>query len=193
MAMAKRSISFDEIRVIIGCEGFTVNNQFIPKEIGFCNNNFSNSIGLNFYNNMKLKKDDIVKSNFLYKFHHGLDIYRNSINWPIYTEIESVLKTIYHLTEDVNSPKKIYIAYNNDPNIRSLLHTSGLDHLAVNLYNMYNNLPSMRSIKLLPFYGVGNYTQCNLHDKHPFAKIQCAKIKCKILFEICLEKYLNTK
>ncbi len=189
--MSNTLISFDQIRVIIGCEGFTINNQFIPKEIGFCNDKLSSSIGLNFFNNAKLKCDDILKSNFLYKFHHGLDIYRNSINWPKHSDIESVLKTIYNISEDKNNPRKIYIGYNNDPNIRSLLHYAGLDHLAVNLYNIFNNLPSVKSIKLFPYYGIGNYRQCYLHDKHQYAKIQCAEIKCKILYEICLENYLK--
>jgi len=191
MAMFKSDVTFDKIRVIIGCEGFTINNQFYPKEIGFFSDKICSSIGLNFFNNEKLKNNDIIKSNFLYKFHHGLDIYRNSINWPKYSDFESVIKTIYTLTEDKNNPKKLYIGYNNDANIRSLLHKAGLDHLAVNLYNIFQDLPSMKAIKLLPFYGWAEYTQCDLHDTHDYAKIQCAKIKCKILHEICLKKYKN--
>jgi hypothetical protein len=193
MAMNKNNATFEQIRVIIGVEGFLINNRFIPKEIGFCSEKLSSSIGLNFYNNERLNQEDIKKSNFLYKFHHGLDIYRNCINWPKHSDFESVIKTIYNLTEDKTHPQKIYIAYNNDPNIRSLLHKSGLDHLAVNLYNRFDELPSMKTIKFLPYYGWGVYTQCDLHDRHPYAKIQCAKTKCNILHEICLENYLKNK
>ena len=190
MAMNK-AVSFDKIRVIIGVEGTKLNDQFIAKEIGYTCSNFTGSIGMNFglQDSKKYKKLDLQKSNFLYKFHHGIDIFNNNLNWPDTFDYEAVLKTIYHLSEDKNNPDKIYIGYNNDPHIATLLHNSNLGDLAINLYNIYEDIPSMKKIKLLPYYGHGVYSQCFIHDRHTHARIQCAAVKTKILYEICLSKY----
>ncbi len=192
MAMNKAVsvVSFDKIRLIVGVEGTKINDQFIAKEIGYTCCNFSGSIGLNFghKDSKKYKKIDLKQSNFLYKFHHGIDIFNNNLNWPDTFDYETVIKTIYHLSEDKSDPNKIYIGYNNDPHIATLLHNANLDHLAVNLYNIYDDMPSMKELKLLPYYGHCVYSQCSIHNRHNHAKIQCAKVKTKILYEICLSK-----
>jgi len=189
MALVKHSnITFAEIRVIITSEGFKTSNGFIVKEIGYKSSTLCGSIGLNYYKKNFTGKDEEY-NNFLFSNFHGININQNNFTWPNNEDVTAVLKSIYLLCDNENDlHNKIYIGYNNDLNILSLLHQAGLDDISVNLSSIYKNIPSIKSLKNNDSYGFGQYSPCKLH-RNCIIKNQCAKIKSLLLYEWCLNEY----
>jgi frataxin-like iron-binding protein CyaY len=185
-----RQISFNEIRVVFTVEGFYVENNFVIKELGYKSKDLNGSIFFNTDSKLLNKKDKNT-SYFLSNFVHGINFYKNNEHWISSKDYSSVIKTIYQLTEDKNDKNKKYIGYSNDINVLTLLHNSGLDKISVNLKQVFEDIPTIKKIKLLPAYGFGSYAPCHMHDRSTEYKFQCAKVKSLILFEWCLEKYMN--
>ena len=84
--------------------------------------------------------------------------------------------------------EKLYIGYNNDLNILSLLHQSGLDNISVNLLSIFENIPSIKSLKSNDSYGFGQYRPCKLH-RNCIIKNQCAKIKSLLEYEWSINEF----
>jgi hypothetical protein len=101
----------------------------------------------------------------------------------------AVIKTIHLMCDNENDlQRKIYIGYNNDLNILSLIHQAGLDGISVNLSSIFENIPSIKELKNNDSYGFGIYKACKLH-KNCIIKNQCAKVKSLLLFEWCVNEY----
>jgi hypothetical protein len=188
MALIKHNATFDQIRVIITCEGFKTRKGFIVKEIGYKSATLSGSIGLNYYHRNFTKRDS-DQNNYLFSNLHGININQNHFTWPNNEDVSAVIKSIYLLCENENDlNNKKYIGYNNDLNILSLLHEAGLDSISVNLSSIYENIPSIKNLKNNDSYGFGHYSTCKLHQ-NCIIKNQCAKVKSILLFEWCINEF----
>jgi len=188
MALINHNVKYEDIRVIMTCEGYKTSHGFIVKEISYKSSTLSGSIGLNYYNKNFTSKDE-EQNNFLFSNLHGIDINKNNFTWPNNEDVSAVIKSIYLLCENENDlNNKVYIGYNNDLNILSLLHQAGLDCISVNLVSIFKNIPTIKSLKNNDSYGFGHYKPCKLH-RNCIIKNQCAKIKSLLLFEWCVNEY----
>jgi hypothetical protein len=190
MAFVKhKNIKFNQIRLIVGCEGFEINNEFIPKEIGFATENNFGVIKFRFENQKLLSYLNRKKNLYLINEHHGIHLNKNENFWPNYSHATSIIQSLYQTTESRQNPEKIYIAYNNDIHIRTLIHKAGLDLYCININDLFcTPLPSLTSQKFKKSYNAGIYKICDLHEFNLKNNFQCARSKVKLLFDLCIEK-----
>jgi hypothetical protein len=194
MALYKhdRKILFSEIRLVLSVEGFYINETFVLKELGFKSKDLCGTVYFKTECN-QLNQKDRKTTAFLSNFIHGLNYYKNNEHWVSSNDFSAVIKTLYQLTEDGHDLSKKYIGYSNDLNLLTLLHKSGFSTVSVNLKEIFDDIPTIKSIKSLPAYGFGTYRPCHMHQSINDFKYQCAKVKSLILYEWCLNKLQNSE
>jgi hypothetical protein len=182
-----KAVSFNEIRVIICVNGYTVKNEFVVREIGFWSRNINSVIPFSSritYNS--LSSIDKTTINYLLNAHHGIGIKKQPNNGLLPSETCGVIKSIYHMCSDkFDDSKRIYIGYADDLNALQLLHKAGLSHLAINVKKLFEiEPPSNAKITEMCHYGKGIYSPCSLHeDLMNQMPPLCAKVKSLILAE----------
>jgi hypothetical protein len=184
-----KNVKFNQIRLIVGVEGFEINNEFIVKEIGYATENHFDVIKLQYTNKKQMSYFNRKKIYYLSNEHHGIDLYNNKNYWPKHSDAASIIQTLYQITASKQNPEKTYIAYNNDIHIRTLIHKAGLDQVSVNVKDLFwSPIPSLNTLKSEKVYNTGVYKICDLHDLNSEKNFQCAKSKIKLLFDICVDK-----
>ena len=184
--MAALNLSFDDIRIIFCVQGYSLDFQFIPREIGFWCNGFSGSIPFNC--NIKKNQLDIRNQNIIHVLEneiHGIKLKKFSENGLSLSESKAVLKTLYQIG---GNTKAKYIGICRDENINGLLFKSGLGKYVVELdfLNIFKKpgeiCPSNQDLKLAMKNDPNKYQICEMHEKlwneeQPL----CAKVKAEFV------------
>jgi hypothetical protein len=180
------SLTFKDIRLILCVQGYTIEENFIPREIGFWNKNSSGVIPISCrikYKNLDSKDKTTVK--YLTTQLHGIDLKKQSEFSLMQNEVKSVIKTLYLSAAQDNEGK--YIGICRDLNILSLCHSAGFQHLTVNLEYMNHSFiskkpPTNEDLKSILMNKYHPYSICNLHNKLENGQIPiCAGVKAKFL------------
>jgi hypothetical protein len=190
-----KAISFDKIRLIVCVNGFTIENEFLVKEIGFWSRKQTGIIPFSTKKPFKnLNAFDLLTVNYLYKAHHGINLKSQSKLGMMSYEASAALKCLYNVChQEFDTDDRKYIGYSNDHNVLALLYRAGLAEYSVNIQNIYDEQPpSNFDIVAMKNYGYGFYAPCFMHDALESSRPAiCAKIKSIILAEWCNEKEKN--
>ena len=190
--MASPSISFSDIKLILCVQGYSLDYQFILREIGFWTNNFSGSIPLN----CKINKNqlDIKNQKTIFALEediHGIKTKKPIENGLALSEIKTVLKTLYNLSNNSNSK---YIGICRDENINGLLHQAGLGKYVIEMDNLdifrdsSKKCPSNTDLKIVLKAHPNKYRICGLHDLLRDGSLPlCAKVKTEYIADYCRE------
>jgi len=186
----RTTITFDNnIRLVLCAEGFFINNDFIPREIGFWTTNNSGSIPIRCrINPKKLSNSDKDYNDNLIRYHHGIKFTNQVCNSLVRSEIKGILLTLYNMCKSDDDPERIYIGVIGNISITSLLCYCGLGHLIVDLSKLepYNkiieeykdfDLYYEKMLNLFP----DEYKTCKLHSDlttalHPLCAGAFAKV-----------------
>ncbi len=190
--MASSSVEFSDVKIILCVQGYSLDYQFILREIGFWTNNFSGSIPFN----CKINKNqlDIKNQKTIFALEediHGIKTKKPIENGLALSEIKSVLKTLYNLSNNSNSK---YIGICRDENINGLLHQAGLGKYVIEMDNLnifrdsINKCPSNADLKIILKNQPNRYHICGLHDLLRDGSLPlCAKVKAEFIADYCRE------
>jgi hypothetical protein len=193
MAMLNASeLNFEDIRVIFCVQGYSINNNYVVREIGFWSRGNSGVIPFTSRNKFnKLSNEDKMTVNYLVKAHHGIPL-NKQINYGLMNhEAVAAIKTLYHtFSNDDGGRKRNYIGICDDLNIFHLLNIAGLGHLVINLKKLYHKpeatIPSNDNILKIEEFGYCCLRPCELHNPLSNEKIPfCARTKAIILANWC--------
>jgi hypothetical protein len=193
MAMLNVSeVNFEDIRIILCAQGYSINNKYIVKEIGFWSRENSGVIPFSSKNKFyTLSNEDKMSINYLVKVHHGIPL-NKQVNYGLMNqEAVAVIKTLYHSCWNENSGReRNYIGICDDMNIFHLLNIAGLGHLVVNLKKLYDKLnttlPSNSNILKMKEFGYCCLKPCYLHEPLSNENVPfCARAKAIILANWC--------
>jgi hypothetical protein len=187
-----KEVNFEDIRIILCVQGYSINSKYVVREIGFWNRENSGVIPFTlrtkFY---KLSNEDKMSVNYLVKVHHGIPL-NKQVNYGLMNqEAAAAIKTLYHSCSNENSEReRNYIGICDDMNIYHLLNIAGLGHLVVNLKNLYDKpettIPSNNNILKMKEFGYCCLRPCELHDPLSNENIPfCARTKAIILANWC--------
>ena len=188
--MASHSVNFNEIRLILCAQGYSLDYQFIVREIGFCSKYQSGVIPFNC--KVNIKELDIKNQRIIYALEdeiHGIKVKKNIDIGLAQSDYKSVLRTLYHSAKSTDSNAK-YIGIIRDPHIAGLLYRSGLGHLVIDLdtlsiFNEENKCPSNVDLRIA-MKNNKKYSYCYIHDLLRINEAPiCAKAKAEYIYDIC--------
>jgi len=193
MAMLNANeVNFEDIRIILCVQGYSINSKYVVREIGFWSREksgvipFTSKISFN-----KLSNEEKMSVNYLVNVHHGIPL-NKQVNYGLMNqEAAATIKTLYHsFKNEKNDRERNYIGICDDMNIYHLLNIAGLGYLVVNLKNLYekpeNSIPSNNDILKMKEFGQCCLKPCELHENLPNEKIPfCARAKAIILADWC--------
>ena len=131
--MASLNINFEDIRIILCVQGYSLDNKFVQREIGFWCNGISGSIPFNCRinnNQLDIRNQKIIHA--LEEEVHGIKLKTSIEHGLSNSECRAVLRTLYHMN---NSLAK-YIGICRDENINGLLYSAGLGSFVIDLDNL---------------------------------------------------------
>ena len=188
--MATHSVNLNDIRIIICTQGYSLDYQFIVREIGFCSKYQSGVIPFNC--KVNTKELDIKNQRNIYLLEdeiHGIKVKKNFDLGLAQSDYKSVLRTLYHSAKSPENDAK-YIGIVRDQYIFGLLYRSGLGHLVIDLdtlsaFNEINKCPSNGDLRIAMKNDI-KYSQCYLHEQLRISEIPiCAKAKAEYVYDIC--------
>src|SRR5882757_3230738 len=189
--MASYNFNFNDIRIIICVQGYSLPYQFVLREIGFwtpvCSGSipFNCKINLNNLDVQSLKTINVLEDNI-----HGIKVKKNVDYGLALSDAKAVLRTLYHMTSWNSNGNRIGIC--RDPNINGLLHKAGLGSYVVELddlsifKNTEDMIPSNKDLQSFMKNDPMKYTICPIHESlktsdHPL----CAKVKTEFIADFC--------
>ena len=187
--MASRNMKFSDIKIILCVQGYTLDYQFILREIGFWTNYYSGSIPFN----CKINKNqlDIKNQKTIYALEediHGIKCKKHIENGLALSEIKTVLKTLYNLSNNLESK---FIGICRDENINGLLHQAGLGKYVIEMDNLdifrdtAKKCPSNTDLKIILKNQPNRFHICGLHELLRDGSLPlCAKVKADYCREI---------
>lgn len=199
--MASLNISFEDLRIILCVQGYSLDYQFIVREIGFWYNGLSGSIPFNVKINRNLL--DINSQKIIYALEeevHGIRLKKSIEHGLAASEVKAVLRTLYHMAGSTNAK---YIGICRDENINGLLYKAGLGNYVVDIdsislfRNTVEKTPSNKDLKLFMENNKNKYSVCRIHDVLRNGEIPlCAKVKAQFIADYCInlknnDKYFN--
>jgi hypothetical protein len=180
------SLTFEDIRLILCVHGYTLENKFICREIGYWSRNGSGVIPFSCrVNPNRLNSKDRTTLRYLTKNFHGIDIRKQLEIGLLQNEIRSVIRTLYLMSDDDNNRK--YIGICRDINVFTLCCSSGFQYLTINLENMNNissesRVPTNDDLLNLMENKYNPYKICKIHNNLDNGKpVLCAGTKAKFL------------
>ena len=191
--MAKANVDFEDIKIILCVQGYSLDNQFILREIGFWTHNFSGSIPFNCKINLNnLDLQSLRTINVLEDQIHGIKV-KKSIECALaLSDSRAVLRSLYHMNTWTCKAERIGIC--RDVHINGLLHKAGLGKFVIELddlsmfKNSMNKVPSNKDLQELMKIYPQKYTLCGLHDRlKSDEKPLCAKVKAEFIADYCIK------
>lgn len=185
MALINSSqVDFNDVRLIVCLNGFTINETFQIVELGFWSRKFSGVIPFKSTKSWsKLNHLDKLSVNYLTSEYHGigLDQLKNQ-NALHQSDIFGALRAIYHLTDDGVKDRKL-IGYLGNQCLLDILGKMGIGGYLVNIKEMCSPTSiSIDQIRSSQDYGWDDFEICNLHNNYvgnDFKFPVCAKsISC---------------
>lgn len=196
--MAAAKLNFDDIRIIICVQGYSLDYKFYPREIGFWYDGKSGSIPIN----CKINKSQLDFKNqktifTLEEEIHGIRLKKYSEYGLASSEFKAVLRTLYHVA---SQPNKHYIGICRDDNINGLLYQAGLGNFVYDLdgldimLNSGEKCPSNKDLQLVMKQDPNRYEICGQHDKLRIDEMPlCAKVKAEFIANFCNYLKNNTE
>ena len=193
--MASLNLSFDDIRLIICVQGYSLDSGFILREIGFWSHGFSGSIPFN----CRVNKDQIDPKNqrTIYACEeeiNGIKLKNNFEFGLSISETKAVLRSLYHICDNSNGK---YIGICRDGHINGLLFKAGLGNYVYDLDNLNqfknstDKCPSNKDLQYILKSNPKQFSICKLHDRLRTDDVPiCAKVKSEFLAEYCIT-YVN--
>ncbi|MGH7748209.1 MAG: hypothetical protein ACREQ5_26150 [Candidatus Dormibacteria bacterium] len=190
--MATPRYNFDDIRIIICAHGYSLDYQYVVREIGFWTNGVSGSISFNCkINKRQLDGKTLRTIRCLEEEIHGIKLNKRVDNGLALSDINAVLRTLYHMSDD-NKAKCIGIC--RDENIKGLLYKAGLGNYVVEIDNLLmfdrttDKCPSNPELQIVMQNNPNKYVICNLHDNlKTYDYPICSKVKAQYIGEYCKE------
>ena len=180
------AISFEDVRLILCVHGYTIEDNFVCREIGYWSRNFNGSLPVSCRINVnKLSSKDKTTVKYLYTQFHGINIRKQSEFSLLQNEVKSAIKSLYLLADDGKDRK--YIGVCRDVNAFSLCHSVGLQYLTVNMEKLKDcskesKIPSNEDLITLLNNKFHPYINCVLHDNLENDRPPlCAGVKAKFL------------
>ena len=195
--MASPAITFNDIRIIICTQGYSLDYQYVLREIGFCFNNQSGVIPFNC--KINLKELDVKNQRSLFYLEDEVHAIKSKKTIDLglsQSDFKSVLRTLYHMSKYQPKDAK-YIGIVRDQYIFGLLHRAGLGHLVVDLdnlsiFNAENKCPSNVDLRIA-MKNNNKYNCCYLHDQLRINDMPiCAKAKAEYVHDICEGQTINS-
>ena len=186
--MSFQKVDFSDIRIVLSVQGYSLDYQYIVREIGFWFNGHSGSIPFN----CKINRNqlDIANQTIITKSEeqmNGIRLKKSITAGLALSETRAVLRALYHLN---SSSKGKFIGISSDDNITGLLFKSGLGPFVKNLKHLSifeNNqkLPTNEEIISALNQYPNKFKICNLHDNFTIIPM-CAKVKAEFLAMYCM-------
>jgi hypothetical protein len=179
------NLTFENIRLIICTEGYHINYEFVPREIGFWSRNQFGVIPFSCRINCdKLKPLDKNKYKLVVTNRHGISCDKLVENSLTKSEMKAVLKSLYHSTYFNESAK--YIGVSRYSDAINLLYLAGLGDYVVELENMPNFFKDGLAFpSLIESNQENDLHICSLHDNLTTGrKPVCAGVVAKLLGDI---------
>ena len=135
MAFMNRSeLDFRDIRLVLYSEGYKIEDDFVPREIGYWSRNFNGSIPIRYrLNTKKFNEFDKKFNQNLIDYHHGINFDNKSEYALVRSDIKGIILTLYNMSKSNKYPRRKYIGVVNSINITSMLGYCGLGNLVVDL------------------------------------------------------------
>ena len=174
--------------MILCVQGYSLQNQFVLREIGYCCKGFSGAVPFN----CKINKNqiDITSQRIIHALEeevHGIKLKKSVENGLAMSDIKAVLRALYHISDKSNGK---YIGICRDENVKGLLYSANLGNYVVDLDNLQElsqknvKCPSNQYLLAVMKSDLKRFKICNLHD-HLMNGEQpiCAKVKAEYLYE----------
>ena len=195
--MATENVNIDDVKIIFCVQGYSLNYDFILREIGFWTHGYSGSIPFNCRINLnQLDVQSLKIINVLEDQIHGIKV-KNHVDCGLaLSESRAVVRSLYHMNSWKCESKRIGIC--RDPNISGLLHKAGLGKFVIDLdelamfKNTTDKVPSNKDLQEFMRKYPQKYTICSLHDKLKSGEVPlCAKVKAEFIADYCLNYQTN--
>ena len=195
--MATERVDFEDIKLIVCVQGYSLDYQFVLREIGFWTPGYSGAIPFNCklnLNHLDIQSHKII--NALEDQIHGIKVKKTIDCGLALSETRAVLRSLYHMNSWKCKGDRIGIC--RDPNIFGLLHKAGLGKFVIELddLEMFKNtsdkVPSNKDLQIFMKAFPHKYSICGLHDrlKNDDSPI-CAKVKAEYIADYCLKYKSN--
>ena len=192
--MALFKPNFDDIRIIFCVQGYTLDYQFILREIGFWCRETSGSIPFNYKinrNQIDVKNQKII--HYLEDEFHGIKLKKLFENGLVMSDFKAAFRTLYHMAGS-KYPQAKFIGICRDENINGLLHRSGLGKYVVDIDSLLImtssqlKCPSNDDLRELIKSDPNLYKICDMHDnlKYNISPL-CAKVKAQYIGDYCIK------
>lgn len=190
--MAGVKLDFSDIKLIICVQGYSLDYQYIVREIGYWCNGTSGSIPFN----IKLNRNQLdVKNQQLISYFeeevNGIPMKSHFDNGLALSETKAVLRTLYHLNSD---SKAKYIGICGDEYIVGLLYKAGLGNFVYDLSKLNDvtqfqrSVPTSEDLQQFMKRFPDKYQICKIHDRLRNSEIPiCAKVKAQYLADYFFE------
>ena len=181
------SVNVSDIRMILCVQGYSLQNQFVLREIGYCCKGFSGAVPFN----CKINKNqiDITSQRIIHALEeevHGIKLKKSVENGLAMSDIKAILRGLYHLS---NQSTAKYIGICRDENVKGLLYNANLGNYVVDLDHLQElsekniKCPSNQYLQAVMKSDLKRFNLCNLHDhltngEQPI----CAKVKAEFLY-----------
>ena len=192
--MNSSQVNFDDLRLIVCLNGFTINDQFQIVEFGFWSRKLSGNIPFKSTKVWsKLNHLDRLSVNYLTSEYHGIGLeqlkYQDALHQ---TDIFGSIRSIYHLCDDGVENRKL-IGYLGNECLLELLGKLGIGNYPVKINDMYPassiQIDEIRNNKL---YGeIPDFEICKIHTQYngnDFRYPVCARAIACFLAKFCEEK-----
>lgn len=191
--MNSSQVDFDDVRMIVCLNGFTINETFQIVELGFWSRKISGVIPFKSTKSWsKLNHLDRLSVNYLTSEYHGIGMdqlkYQDALHQ---SDIFGALRAIYHMTDDGVKNRKL-IGYLGNQCLLEILGKMGIGNYLVNISELCpTSSISIDQIRSSEDYGWEDFEICNLHNNYvgnDFRFPVCAKAISCYLANFCMEK-----
>jgi hypothetical protein len=190
--MASLHLDFNDIRLIICVQGYSLVNQFVVREIGFWTRGFSGSVPFN----CKINKNqlDVKTQKTIFALEeeiHGIKLKKHVENGLTLSDTKTVLRTLYHMADNGGGK---YIGICRDENVSGLLYKAGLGSYVFEMdfltcfHNSMDHCPSNKDLQAILKNDPNKYVICSIHDRLRNNEFPiCGKVKAEYIAEYCKE------
>ena len=184
-------VDFDDVRVVICLNGFSIENQFQIAELGFWSRNIKGVLPFKSTKAWtKLNHIDKITANYLTKEYHGIELSKMKDQEALnQNDIYGAIRAIYHLCDDGNENRKL-IGYMGNQVLLDVLGKMGIGNYLVKIQDIVPSVSfSMENIRKDEKYGRREFSICNLHnDLDSGLTPNCARAIANYLAAFCQRK-----
>ena len=193
MALINASkVDFDDLRLIVCINGFTLDESYQIVELGFWSRKISGVIPFKSTKVWsKLNHMDKLTVNYLTNEYHGIELSKLKNQDALHqSDIFGAIRSIYHLCDDGVENRKL-IGYLGNSWILDTFGKIGIGNYLVKLQEMFPNCEkfSIDNIRKDESYGTKDFAICGMHgDLNSGLMPNCARAISNYLADYCQKK-----